>query len=108
MATNLSLDPDLIDRALKVSGERTKKAAVTRALQMENMEIPGGRIETPSQEFVVRTRGRIQTPADFGDIVVAQRPGGPIDVYVSMKTRSAPQCLHSPRLAGPVGDSMSQ
>ena len=32
MATNLSLDPDLIDRALEVSGERTKKAAVTRAL----------------------------------------------------------------------------
>ena len=33
MATNLSLDPDLIDRALEVSGERTKKAAVTKALQ---------------------------------------------------------------------------
>jgi len=33
MATNLSLDPDLIDRALEVSGERTKKAAVTRALE---------------------------------------------------------------------------
>jgi Arc/MetJ family transcription regulator len=33
MATNLSIDPDLIDRALKVSGERTKKAAVTKALE---------------------------------------------------------------------------
>ena len=33
MATNLSLDPDLLDRAVKVSGERTKKAAVTRALE---------------------------------------------------------------------------
>lgn len=33
MATNLSIDPELIDRALKVSGERTKKAAVTKALQ---------------------------------------------------------------------------
>ncbi|MCX8004611.1 MAG: type II toxin-antitoxin system VapB family antitoxin [Burkholderiaceae bacterium] len=33
MATNLSLDPKLLERALKVSGERTKKAAVTRALQ---------------------------------------------------------------------------
>ncbi len=33
MATNLSLDPDLIECALKVSGERTKKAAVTRALE---------------------------------------------------------------------------
>jgi len=33
MATNLSLDPELLEQALKVSGERTKKAAVTRALQ---------------------------------------------------------------------------
>jgi hypothetical protein len=33
MATNLSIDPKLIDRAVEVSGERTKKAAVTRALQ---------------------------------------------------------------------------
>ena len=33
MASNLSLDPDLIDRALEVSGERTKKAVVTRALE---------------------------------------------------------------------------
>jgi hypothetical protein len=33
MATNLDIDPRLIDQALAVSGERTKKAAVTRALQ---------------------------------------------------------------------------
>ena len=33
MATNLAIDPDLIERAVKVSGERTKKAAVTKALQ---------------------------------------------------------------------------
>lgn len=33
MATNLAIDPVLLDRALAVSGEKTKKAAVTRALQ---------------------------------------------------------------------------
>ena len=33
MATNLSIDPDLIERALEISGERTKKAAVTKALE---------------------------------------------------------------------------
>jgi Arc/MetJ family transcription regulator len=33
MATNLSIDPELIEWALKVSGERTEKAAVTKALQ---------------------------------------------------------------------------
>ena len=33
MATNLSVDPDLIEQVLKVSGERTKAAAVTKALK---------------------------------------------------------------------------
>ena len=33
MATKLSIDHDLIERALEVSGESTKKAAVTRALE---------------------------------------------------------------------------
>ena len=33
MATNLSIDPKLIDSALKLSGEKTKRAAVTRALE---------------------------------------------------------------------------
>ena len=33
MATNLALDPRLLERAFEVSGEKTKKAAVTRALE---------------------------------------------------------------------------
>jgi hypothetical protein len=33
MATNLSLDPALIDEVLALSGEKTKRAAVTRALE---------------------------------------------------------------------------
>lgn len=33
MATNLSIDPELLEKALEVSGERTKKAAVTKALR---------------------------------------------------------------------------
>jgi hypothetical protein len=33
MATNLALDPVLLERAFALSGEKTKKAAVTRALE---------------------------------------------------------------------------
>jgi hypothetical protein len=33
MARNLSIDPKLIEEALELSGERSKKAAVTRALE---------------------------------------------------------------------------
>lgn len=33
MATNLALDPKLLDQVLELSGEQTKKAAVTLALK---------------------------------------------------------------------------
>ena len=33
MATNLSIDPELLERALKLSGESTKKATVNKALR---------------------------------------------------------------------------
>ncbi|HEX9632633.1 MAG TPA: type II toxin-antitoxin system VapB family antitoxin [Gemmatimonadales bacterium] len=33
MATNLALDPALLERAFAISGEKTKRAAVTRALE---------------------------------------------------------------------------
>ncbi len=33
MATNLSIDPELLDKALQVGGEKTKKATVNRALK---------------------------------------------------------------------------
>ncbi|WP_424950931.1 type II toxin-antitoxin system VapB family antitoxin [Deinococcus sp.] len=32
MATNLQIDPELLERALKVSGHRTKRETVTEAL----------------------------------------------------------------------------
>ncbi len=33
MAMNLAIDPDLLEGAVEVSDERTKKAVVTKALQ---------------------------------------------------------------------------
>jgi len=33
MVTNLAIDPELLNRALEVGGERTKKATVNRALR---------------------------------------------------------------------------
>lgn len=33
MATNLSIDPSLLEKALLLSGEKTKTAAVTKALK---------------------------------------------------------------------------
>ena len=33
VATNLSIDPELLNKALELGGERTKKATVNKALQ---------------------------------------------------------------------------
>lgn len=33
MATNLAIEPELLEKALRVSGEKTKKAAVSKALR---------------------------------------------------------------------------
>ena len=53
MATNLSVDPDLIERARIVSGERTKKAAVTNAIRRcqvshSNIHLGGARSHIPT------------------------------------------------------------
>ena len=57
MATNLSLDPKLIEQAVKVSGERTKKAAVTRALQEF--------IARRKQKHLLDLMGKLEWDTDF-------------------------------------------
>jgi hypothetical protein len=58
MATNLSIDPDLIDRALEVSGERTKKAAITRALEEF--------IARRKQKRLLNLMGKLEWDTSFG------------------------------------------
>ena len=33
MATNLAIDPDLLEKALSIGGQKTKKATINRALR---------------------------------------------------------------------------
>ena len=65
MATNLEIDPDLLETALAVSGEKTKKAAVTKALtefiaRREQKRIAElfGRLEWDSEYDYKRERSR--------------------------------------------------
>lgn len=51
---------------------------VVEAIEKENVEFPGGRVETDARELVVKTKGRIERPVDFENIVVANRQGTPI------------------------------
>lgn len=57
MSTNLALDPKLLDRALKVSGEKTKKAAVTKALEEF--------IARRSQKKLLDLMGRLEWDGDY-------------------------------------------
>jgi HAE1 family hydrophobic/amphiphilic exporter-1 len=53
---------------------------VRDALARQNVEIPGGRLTGGSREEGVRTLGRIETPAGFEDLIVADRQTGPVRV----------------------------
>jgi hypothetical protein len=57
MATNLAIDPELLDRAVEVSGERTKKAVVTKALQEF--------IARREQRSVVELMGKLEWDSSF-------------------------------------------
>src|SRR3954451_5527401 len=46
---------------------------VTKALQNQNAEIPGGRVEQGATSVTLRTRGRVQSVAAFGDLVIRQQ-----------------------------------
>ncbi len=69
------VDPDKM-RAFNVSA-----ADVANAVKLQNMEVPGGRVEEGKRELTVRTMGRIPNPADFNNLVVANR--GPYAVKLS-------------------------
>ncbi len=51
---------------------------VVDALQREHIEVPGGRLVSPTREFVVKTDAEATHPSDLGDIVVAYRGFAPV------------------------------
>ena len=53
---------------------------VARALQTQNVETPGGRMDQGPQSVTLRTRGRIASVAEFNDIVVREKEGHPVRV----------------------------
>src|SRR6478735_6430046 len=43
---------------------------VARSLQSQNADIPGGRIDQGPQSLTMRTRGRVERPEEFSELVV--------------------------------------
>jgi len=57
MRTNIEIDDDLMRKALKATGERTKRAAVERGLQLL--------IDTRAQGGIRRLRGKVKWTGDL-------------------------------------------
>ena len=71
---NVWLDAD------RLRGYNLTVTDVSRALQTQNIEIPGGRVDQGPQSVNLRTRGRVQTIGEFGDIVIREKNGHPVRV----------------------------
>ena len=53
---------------------------IMQALQRENLELPGGRIESISKEYEVKIKGEFSKVHDFNDLVVAYYNGAPVRI----------------------------
>ncbi|HEX7798057.1 MAG TPA: efflux RND transporter permease subunit [Vicinamibacterales bacterium] len=53
---------------------------VSRALQAQNIEVPGGRVDQGPQSLTLRTRGRVNSVGEFNDIVIREKDGHPIRI----------------------------
>ena len=71
---NVTVDADkLASFALSIDDVRT-------ALERQNLEQPGGRIDQGSRELVLRTLGRLNTAGQFDELIVANKGGYPIRI----------------------------
>ena len=74
-------------RAMNVIVDTTRLAAynlsideVRMALERQNLEVPGGRVDQGPRELVLRTLGRLNSAAEFNALIVADRSGFPVRV----------------------------
>ncbi len=59
----------------KLAAYQLTPADVRNALSRENIELPTGRIEGYGTELTIRTKGRLTTPAEFNDMIIAEKNG---------------------------------
>ncbi|MEN6319850.1 MAG: efflux RND transporter permease subunit [Syntrophaceae bacterium] len=53
---------------------------IMQALQRENLELPGGRIESISKEYEVKIKGEFSKVHDFNDLIVSYYNGAPVRI----------------------------
>ncbi len=71
---NVIVDP------LRLRGAGLTAAEVARAIQAQNVTMPGGNVQAGPREMTLRVRGRVENPAALGDIVIKEVDGHPVRV----------------------------
>src|SRR4051794_14812032 len=74
-------------RAIQVAVDTKKLEAynlsieqVRQSLGNQNLELPGGRVDHGQSELILRTRGRVEEPKQFNDVIVANLGGHPLRI----------------------------
>lgn len=73
-AINIVIDTD------KLASYSLSIEDVRMALTRQNLEVPGGRIDQGPRELVLRTLGRLNSAAEFNNLIISNRGGYPIRV----------------------------
>src|SRR3954447_2126252 len=55
-------------------------AQVVGALQTQNVQIPGGKVEQGLRDLTLRTYGRVETPQQFSNVTILSKNGYPVKV----------------------------
>jgi HAE1 family hydrophobic/amphiphilic exporter-1 len=73
------------ERTIRIWLDRDKLEArgvtaleVAEALRIENVEIPGGYLQSQDMEFSIKTEGELSTVNEFNDLIVAFKSGYPV------------------------------
>jgi multidrug efflux pump subunit AcrB len=69
----------IVDNA-KLASQGLTAAQVVAALQAQNIQIPGGKVEQGIRDLTLRTYGRVGSPDSFGNIPISNTNGTPIRV----------------------------
>ena len=67
----------LRDRQIIIEADRTRLESlgvsineITRALSLQNVNVPGGSIETPSKDYLLRTIGELDNVEAYGEVII--------------------------------------
>jgi len=71
---------NVVTDSARLSAVGLTVADVVRTLQTQNVQVPGGEVEQGIRDLTLRTYGRVDKPAQFGDLAIVNRNGYAVKV----------------------------